>query len=1094
MSRRRLLAGLCSSVAIVLGVPSTAQAADAWTELTRTPSAAGAQVKPEQFRAFTLDHSSLRSTLARAPRGARSVAGSSSILSLPGPAGDTQRFRVYESSIMEPGLAAKHPEIKTYAGRGIDDPTASIVADLTPLGFHASVRSARGGWYVDPYYKDKSVYVSYFTRALARDAAREFVQRDPVGESPAGKAFSAGAVAGPEIQLRTYRLALVTDPSYANYHGADNVTAAKVTLMNRVNQIYETESAIRMVLIEDTDKLNLNTPALATGPNGPCGAAPCYTATNSCNAVLNRNRYAIGQIVGAGKYDIGHIAMGNSGGGVAGLGVVGLSSKATGCTGLATPTGDYFAVDYVAHEMGHQFAGNHTFNGTLSNCGGNRSGATSVEPGSGSSIMAYAGICSRDNLQPHSDPYWVPKSYEEIAAHVTGDENPVNEVQNVSFRDFDGTDSFTLSWDGKTSAPIVRGTNYTAAAVQAAIQGPSEVQTVALTGYDADGDSYRFAFRGATSEPIVRGQNNTANGIANALRGGNEQQQVSLTGFNQNSQSFQIQINGQTSATLGQGGMTISNANVAAAVNAIPGFAGTVTSAGAGNNGFTLTFGGASANTDVPAISIVNCTGSCVATVRETAKGGTGVSTWPTGATVAVGGLSDAGYTLTISGAAQGSDFDEISVADAVGAAGTVTETVKGAPGILPPGATATVTGLFGSGTFNDTGFQVTFGAGLGGADLPPIGIEWTGATGFVGETDRGGAPTNKGFTVTPTGNHAPDVTVPGAVTIPPRTPFALTGSATDPDGDAVTYMWEQVDRAGIQGVTTAGTSLVNQVKTNGVLFRQMGVGADISLEDSLKYHSPGQNHPNEVPTRVFPDMAQILADNTNAATGRCPDAPTTGNTVPVETRECFAEWLPTTDWVGFLSDRTMTFRLTARDGKMGGGGVGFAETKVTVAPLAGPFRVTSQSVPQVIHGTTRQVVTWDVAGTDAPPINVANVKITLSTDGGETFDTVLAESTPNDGSHAVNVPDVDAQKARIKVEAIGNVFFDISHADFTLVKAATQSVSATVPATLSLTLGPAASFGAFTPGAEADYDASTSANVVSSAGDAALSVTDPGA
>ena len=160
-----------------------------------------------------------------------------------------------------------------------------------------------------------------------------------------------------------------------------------------------------------------------------------------------------------------------------------------------------------------------------------------------------------------------------------------------------------------------------------------------------------------------------------------------------------------------------------------------------------------------------------------------------------------------------------------------------------------------------------------------------------------------------------------------------------------------------------------------------------------------------------------------------------------------------------------MTFRLTARDGKMGGGGLGFAETKVTVAQLAGPFRITSQSVPQVIHGTTLQNITWDVAGTSASPINVANVKITLSTDGGQTFGTVLAESTPNDGSFAVNMPDVNAQRARIKVEAIGNVFFDVSHADFTLVKAATQTVSAAVPATLALTLGPAASFRGVRPG-----------------------------
>ncbi len=1092
--RRRLTAGVCLSAALVMSAPSAAQAADAWKELARTPSAAGAQVRPDQFRAFSLNHSSLRSALAGAPRSARSVARSSTILSLPGPNGDTQRFRLYESSIMEPGLAAKHPEIKTYAGRGIDDATASIVADISPLGFHASVRSAGGGWYVDPYYRDdRSVYVSYFTRDLSKGAGDAILQREPIGESPAAEAFSAGAVAGPEVQLRTYRLALITDPSYANYHGADSVTAAKVTLMNRVNQIYETESAIRMVLVANNDLVNLNTTALATGANGPCGAAGCYTATNSCGNVLNRNRIVLGQIIGASNYDIGHIAMGNSGGGVANLGVVGGNNKAGGCTGLATPTGDYFAVDYVAHEMGHQFAGNHTFNGTVGNCGGNRSGANSVEPGSGSSIMAYAGICGQDNLQPHSDPYWVPKSYEEINALVTGPSNPINEVQNVSFRGFDGTDSFTLSWDGKTSAPIVRGTNFSAAAIQSAIQGPSEVQTVGLAGYDADGDSYRLSFGGANTHPIVRGQNNTAAGIGNALRGGNEQQQVQLTGFNQSSQSFQIQINGVNSVTLGQGGLTVNNGNVAAAVNGIAGFAGTVSSSGAGNNGFTLTFSGASSNTDVPSIAIVNCTGTCVPTVRETAKGGPGLPTWPDGATVAVGSVSDTGYSLTISGTAQGADFAPISLAEFSGADGTVTETVKGAPGLLPVAATGVVAG-FAGGTFNDTGFQVTFGAGLGNADQPPIGIEFTGATGFVGETARGGPIGNQGFTITPTGNHAPDVTVPAPVTIPPRTPFSLTGSATDPNGDALTYMWEQVDRAGNQADNdTAGTSLINQTKKNGVIFRQLAVGADIPLEDSLKYNSPGQNHPNTVPTRVFPDMGQILANWTNAETGRCPNAPASG-TVPVPTRECFAEWLPTTDWIGFLSDRTMTFRLTARDGKMGGGGVGFAETKVTVANLAAPFRITSQSVPQVIHGTTLQNITWDVAGTNAPPINVSNVKITLSTDGGATFGTVLAESTPNDGSFAVNMPDVDAQRARIKVEAIGNVFFDVSHADFSLVKAATQTVSATVPATLALTLGPAASFGAFTPGADADYDASTSANVVSTAGDAALSVTDPGA
>ena len=122
---------------------------------------------------------------------------------------------------MEAGLAARHPEIKTYAGRGIDDPTASIVADTSPLGFHASVRSPGGALYVDPYYRrDDSVYVSYYTRDAARGRGRHVRRARPLGESDAAELQRRRRAPGPEIQLRTYRLALITDPSYATYFGA----------------------------------------------------------------------------------------------------------------------------------------------------------------------------------------------------------------------------------------------------------------------------------------------------------------------------------------------------------------------------------------------------------------------------------------------------------------------------------------------------------------------------------------------------------------------------------------------------------------------------------------------------------------------------------------------------------------------------------------------------------------------------------------------------------------------------------------------------------------------------------------------------------
>jgi Metallo-peptidase family M12B Reprolysin-like len=1019
----------------MLVVPASA-GAQVWDEVAGTPpeqrGGARAYIQPEQFRAFELDRSQLEGRLDAAPQqlAARSGAAPQE-LRLPAPGGGFQRFAIEESPIMEPELARKHPDIKTFAGRGIDDPAATIRADVGPLGFHASVRSPDGAWYIDPYYHlDESLYVSYFARDLEGDPHGAFVERGPEGETDPLE-LGAAALQQPSVTLRTYRLALLTDPTYSTFFGGpQNVTVAKVVLMNRVNQIYEDETAIRLVLIGDNDKLNFNTAADMTLPNGPCGAAACYTpqqATSCGSSTLQRTRIVIGQVIGASNFDIGHIGLGNPGGGIASLGVVGGNSKAQGCTGLSTPVGDFFAVDYVAHEMGHQFAGNHTFNGTQTNCsGGNRSAANSVEPGSGSSIMAYAGICQQDNLQPHSDPYWSQRSFTEITTYVTSERPPISEVQTASLRDFDGADSFTIELDGERSAPIVRGSNYTLAGIQEAVQGVSEVQTVSLDGYDADGEAFRLRYQGGETVPIVRGANNTPAGIQNAIQGGNEQQQVTLTGFNGTTQSFRVQVGGGTSAVLGAGGVPVSNTNVAAAINAIPGFAGTVSSSGAGNGGFTLTFGGASAATDVPAISIVDCT--CGSAVRELAKGGGPMSGWPAGATVAVGQVTDAGFALTFGGTHQGTDVAPFSVTT-----GTVAETTKGTAALLPPGASATAAAFGGTGNLTDAGFQLTFGAGLANVDLDSIALELTGATGFTGETARGGPIDNRGHVIADSGNHAPFVTTQPKFTIPVRTPFALTGSASDADGDTVTYMWEQNDRGGILGGSTVGTALVNNFKTNGPLFRQFGTFANVTPEGTLQTPSPGLNAVSTDPTRVFPDMAQIVAGTTNAATGTCPTAPAPPTAVPAATRDCFSEFLPTADWVGFTGDRTLHFRLTARDGNPGAGAVGSDDTHLKLAPAAGPFRVTSQGEPATVGGGSTQTVTWDVARTNTAPVGVSRVRISLSTDGGATFPHELVRSTGNDGSAPVRLPNVATDKARIKVEAVGNVFFDVSHADLAI-------------------------------------------------------------
>jgi hypothetical protein len=860
---------------------------------------------PQRFHAATLNRQGIKSFMAAAPR-ERSIEADASplIISLPHPDGGYQRFAIVDSPVMEAGLAAKHPDIRTFSGRGVDDPTATLRMDITPLGLHASVRSPQGRWFVDPRaVRDDSVYHSYHARDLPnrRGPLREapitepqlaldrgfFHANDPLVVRGAGfvpgasvtisvrnpqsdtgarqsvvvnadadgvvkttlvadpsretgsyeitasdgnaastvvyqvVADDAAAAAATGNLLRTYRLALVTDPSYATYFGPENVTAAKVTLINRVTQIYEDETSIRLVLINNTDALNLNTAADMTGANGPCGGAACFTTAQAAtcgSGTLTRNRVVAGLLAGASNYDVGHIALGLNGGGIAGLGVVGGTSKAQGCTGLPTPVGDFYAVDYVAHELGHQFAGNHTFNGVTSNCStSNRNAGTSVEPGSGSSIMAYAGICGADNLQTHSDPYWSQRSFDEIVALTSSSESVLNEIQMG-----------------------------------------------ALTGFTANGASFRISYNGVTSAPIVRGTNYTAAGVKAAIEG---------------------------------------------------------------------------------------------------------IAGWPAGGTVTVSALTDNAFTVTFNGALAGTNVPELKLANFTG-----------------------------------------------------------GASGYVGEITAGGA-TTRGGSAAGSGNSVPVVTVAPTYTIPLRTPFALTGSAEDADGDTLTYLWEQNDR-GATG-TANGTALLNNIKTNGPLFRQFGVRAVVSSGDTIEYNSPGENHVTTNPTRVFPDLAQIVANNTNAATGACP---TVTGTPSADVVECYAEFLPTASYVGTANvnanPASLNFKLTARDGR---GGVGNATTQLVLASGAGPFLVTAPATGVSAAGGSTLNVAWNVANTSAAPVSTANVKISLSTDGGLTFPTVLAASTPNTGSKAVVLPAVATSKARIKVEAIGNVFFDISHADFAI-------------------------------------------------------------
>lgn len=626
------------------------------------------QIVPKKYITVSLIGSALKDKLFSAPHeNSVKINESNCVITLPVPDGTMQQFRVVESPIMEPGLAAQFPGFKTFSIKGIDDVYANGKLDWNENGFHGMVRSVNGDFFIDPYcIGNITDYISYYTKDFVKDpsqivpeAGLENEKGNSTGSAHKKKETSEEKISStPALcvgaQLRTYRLAVACTGEYAVAATGQSTPSISQTLgkivtsVNRVDGVYETEVAVRLVLVA-TETMVVFTNA-STDP---------FSGNNNATTLINESHTVITNTIGTANFDIGH-TFSTGGGGLAFLGCVcNTNNKGRGITGSSSPVGDPYDIDYVAHEMGHQFGGNHTFNSTQSNCGGgNRNAGTAVEPGSGITIMAYAGICGTDDLAAHSIAYFHAISYDEI----------------VTF------------------------TN---------------------------------------------------------LNGGN----------------------------------------------------------------------------------------SCAVT--------------------------------------------------------------------------------------------------------------------------------------TTTGNQPPVVTGSGNYYIPMKTAFSLTGSATDPDGDALTYSWEETE-VGVAGAWNSG---------NKPFFRSY--------------------NPVTTPTRLFPKASVLASGNYTATKG---------------------EYVP-------QSSQTLQFRLTARDNKMGGGGVCYAINSVSVDGSSGPFSVSYPSASGINWTMqTQQTITWNVNGTNAAPINCDSVKVSISYNGGATY-SVLIPSTANDGTEMITVPTVTAviNTCRIKVESIGNVFYDISDNNFTI-------------------------------------------------------------
>ncbi len=373
------------------------------------------QIVPDKYRTLSLNKEALQTLLVNAPLESRvGVVNSESVISLPLPDGKFSRFRFVESPTMEESLQAQYPEIRTYLGQGIDVPEATVRFDFTPHGFHAMILSSDDSVFIDPYAKnDTDNYIAYYKRDFQK-SDRSFMCEVGNGVPNAlekkhldDKILGEDNLVNNAGTLRTYRLAMAATGEYTAFHGGTVplALAAINTTMNRVNGVYEKDLSVRMTLVAN-NSLIIYTNA---------GTDP-YANTSGD---LNANQTNINTVIGTANYDVGHL-VGTGGGGVAQLNSPCGTSKARGLTGSPAPVGDPFDIDYVAHEMGHQFGGNHTFNGTTGSCGGgNRSTTASFEPGSGATIQAYAGICGTQDLQRNSDDYFHIRSLEEMTTFIT---------------------------------------------------------------------------------------------------------------------------------------------------------------------------------------------------------------------------------------------------------------------------------------------------------------------------------------------------------------------------------------------------------------------------------------------------------------------------------------------------------------------------------------------------------------------------------------------------------------------------------------------------------------------------------------------------
>ncbi|MBK9257394.1 MAG: T9SS type A sorting domain-containing protein [Saprospiraceae bacterium] len=364
-------------------------------------------IVPVKYETFSLANTDFKKYMESAPPEFSHERGQNSFLvDFPLPDGKTETFVVFQSPVMEEGLAERYPSIKSWKGYAVNDQNKVIRLDYGPNGFHGAISTNDGLVYIDPYTLGNiDNYIVYYTKDHISDLYRDRIlcgadHEEHMHNDRRGTGSRSGEQE--KMFLRVYRLAMACTGEWGSRRETvEKALADMVAMVNRANLIFEKELALRMVLVENNDKLIFLDPM--TDP---------YTDADQGREILRQNTGNINTRIGSANYDIGHVlSVCFDVGGVAG-GSMCTSSKGAGVTCHNNNNIESIVVRVLSHEMGHQMTASHTFN----RCGETDQLAlgTAFEPGSGSTIMSYAGSCGSDNLTFNNDDYFHSASLEQM--------------------------------------------------------------------------------------------------------------------------------------------------------------------------------------------------------------------------------------------------------------------------------------------------------------------------------------------------------------------------------------------------------------------------------------------------------------------------------------------------------------------------------------------------------------------------------------------------------------------------------------------------------------------------------------------------------